>query len=130
MKFLKTIFKKLEAKKLQHIYCITHLIQDFYLEKNKDPDIEKMYSKARAEIIALGITQIKLKFKSWDCSNVFTIVLCRPGLIIGRHGDNIDALQKYLSLHIKFIKNFKLAIEEDKVMGWLLPYQPEQYDQY
>ena len=90
----------------------------------------KQYAKTREEMLSMGITQLKLKFNSWDCTNVFTIVLRRPGLLIGRHGENIDALQKYLKEHVKVVENIKLAIEEDNITNWLIPYQPEMYDFY
>jgi len=122
MKFIKKLLQRFKDENVYKIHQIIYKLQDFYLEKNQDPDVDKQYSKTQEEMLSMGITQLKLR------KNIFTIVLRRPGLLIGRHGDNIDALQKYLLEHVKTVKNIKLRIEEDNITNWLIPYRPEHYD--
>jgi ribosomal protein S3 len=113
---IRQYFLKLKYKKIDKVRNIANLIKEYYLEKNKNRDIEKMYSKAREEIFILGITQIVLK------RGAIVITLMRPGMLIGRYGNNIGALEKFL---IKNKEYRKLHIEEDRIIHWLFPYIPE-----
>jgi len=120
MNIVKMFFKRRDEQKLKELIAVARIIQDFYLDKYKDLDMETMYNNARHDILSLGITQIKTK------GNTIIFVLQRPGLLIGRHGTNIDLLQKFISEKTKYLK---ILIEEDKIMGWLIPYTPEtDYD--
>jgi ribosomal protein S3 len=89
----------------------------FYVEKgqrNFPLEGDKViYSYARGEIVRLEICNIK-----YIRGNI-EITLCRPGLLIGRHGTNIQALEDYLHKAIKFKK---LLIREEEVLSSLLPY--------
>jgi len=98
------------------------LIADFYLERHKDKPIEEQYEQARQEIVSLGISGLAWK------SNVITVTLSRPGLLIGRHGDNIKALEMFLKERLPFKH---LNIEEDTVLWSLYPHIPEHdFDVY
>jgi hypothetical protein len=91
--------------------AIARIIGNFYLDKNKGD-----YKKTHEEIFSLQITQIKLN------DNTISITLSRPGLIIGRRGENLDMLQRYLTQQLKFYH--KIEIVEDKILSYLYPCEP------
>jgi len=91
---------------------VARMIGEFYLDKNKGD-----YKKTNEEISELKITRIDYNFKTLN------ITTGRPGLIIGRRGENIDKLREYLS---NLVGHFELKIIEDKVIPNLYPY--ESYD--
>ena len=80
-------------------------IGEFFLEKNSGD-----FGKAQEAIELLGITRISLS------SNEMTICLRRPGLLIGKKGERIDALSKYLKPFVRTI-----LIEEDELVDYLTP---------
>ena len=53
---------------------------------------------ARQDIINLEIQKIEVK------NNVVFISLCRPGILIGRYGQNIIDLAKFLGMEIRIIE--------------------------
>ena len=95
---------------------IARLIGEFYLNKNKNN-----YKKTEEELRTLGVVQIQGK------DNAVIITLQRPGLLIGRRGENIDQLQKFLSSKTKYSK---IDIKEDKVICWLIPYDYSDYQDW
>jgi ribosomal protein S3 len=112
---VRNYFQKRKYKEEANLREIARLIGYYYLEKNKNTDVKEEYSKTREEIIDLGITQLKLK------GNILIITLSRPGLLIGRHGDNITALLNFLRNKLK--KNdLRIDIKEDIIITTLLSY--------
>ena len=117
MKLFRRFFQAIEQKKQRKLMIVMQLIQDFYILKQKwnvPPigTVEKIYASARAELINLGITRVDLK------GNIIIITLMRPGMLIGRYGDNINALTT-------FLKSYKIEIIEEKNLSFLLPYVPD-----
>lgn len=98
---------------------IAQQIAEFYLDTNKCGDFQETYKKAIEEITALRISSID--FKRGD----IVITLMRPGLLIGRHGENINALEKFLRKKITFKE---IKIKEERILGALFPYMAEVYD--
>jgi predicted PilT family ATPase len=84
-------------------------IGQFYLDKNNG-DYKKTVEE---EIPFLGITDVQEDAES------ITIFTSRPGKIIGRRGENIDALEKYLGKKIK-------VVETQNIMDLLLPENPNE----
>ena len=91
------------------------MIGQFYLQLN-DCD----YKKAIADITNLCITKVEWK------GNTVHITLSRPGLLIGRRGENIDKLLEYI---MKMTENKGIIIDiiEDQIIGWLIPYDAMEY---
>jgi len=120
MNIIKIIFRNIEAMKLLKIRKVASLIRDFYLDKNKDiNDMDKTYKHAQEEIIMVGFTNIDIK------SNKIIITLRRPGIFIGRKGENINAFKEYLNKNIKFCKNPEIDIKEDMIFDFIYPYLPD-----
>lgn len=69
-------------------------IGQFYYESRGSVD------KACEDIANLGITNL-----SFDDDGRFVIELTRPGLLIGRKAQNIDALQKRLGVHVHIVES-------------------------
>jgi ribosomal protein S3 len=103
-----------KAIKSDKIRGIVYLLQEFYLGKNYSINTEEMFKGAREDIAMLGITNLDIT------SNKLIIRLQRPGLLIGHHGSNIDALQTFLKDHRV---NKMIHIEEEKILSHLLPYE-------
>ena len=110
----KNIFKELKRKKESKNREIARLIGEYYLGKNAGN-----YKNTEEEIRSLSITQIK------NTGNTIIITLQRPGLLIGRRGDNIEALQKFMLYKTNYSK---INIEEDKIISWLVPYDYSGYE--
>lgn len=120
IKLIKKLIRKIQDKKRNQIAKIAYLIQDFYLDKNKHLGSVEMFKKATEEIVSLGITQLRVN------GNKITIILRRPGLLIGRHGENIDKLDMFLSQKLK--TNIILSIEDDALLDYLIPVMPDNFD--
>jgi len=114
MKWLRNIKNILSRKKDKKLRAIAIKIGEFYLEKNKDTDTLKNFNKATEEIYSLGITQLILK------RNKIIITLQRPGVLIGKRGENIDSLSKFL--------NMEIDIKEDNIISWILPIYMDSFD--
>jgi len=80
-----------------------------------------MYKKARTDIEMLGITRIEVK------NSTICFTLLHPGLLIGRYGSNINALEKYFQTIFKL--PLKISLEEDRVIQSLLPYKWDDFGQ-
>lgn len=76
----------------------------FLLENNKD------YEKTANFLTRLNISRIDVL-----CSEVM-IHLSRPGLLIGRRGENVEKLEKFLDKKIRIIE------DEDCLLNHLIPY--------
>jgi ribosomal protein S3 len=114
MKFIKRILKYLNRKEEIENRAIAQCIGEYYLGKNIGD-----YKKTQEDITILGITQVEHK------QDTIIITLQRCGILIGRRGENIDALQKFLATKTKYTK---LNIKEDKIISWLIPYDYSDYE--
>ena len=113
---LKKILKALNRKEEMENRVIAQCIGEYYLEKNNFD-----YKKTEEDVSLLGITQIEHKL------DTIIITLQRCGILIGRRGENIDKLQKFLASKTKYTK---LDIKEDKIISWLIPYDYSDYSDY
>jgi ribosomal protein S3 len=118
MKIFKKLLRYLQEKKLKELQAAARLIQDFYINKYNLRELKDQYNKAREDILTLGITQINVK------KDKIIITLRRPGMLIGRHGINIDNLAEFVRKNSKYNH---IHIEEDKVMDYLIPYYCEEF---
>ena len=104
-------------KKERKIQNIAQLIGFYYVNLAELSGLDKMkYDKAREDVSSLGVTKIDFS------GSIISITLTRPGLLIGRRGINIDNLTEYLSKELKH--KISINIIEDKITGWLIPYEP------
>ena len=110
-KFIHNSFYRPSEKEIHKVQSIASDIGFFYLEKNAGD-----YEKAIEEITQLGITKIDFK------GTTIHITLTRPGLLIGRRGENIDKLRVHLSKSLK--QEINIDIIEDRITGWLIPFEP------
>jgi hypothetical protein len=89
-------------------------IGQFYLQKHSGN-----YDKAAIEITKLGITGVLVSH------NKIIIQLYRPGLLIGKKGENIENLQAFLGV--------SLHIEEESLPKWddlIILDNPEDLNDY
>jgi predicted PilT family ATPase len=82
-------------KPSQQAEGIGYAISSFYLNKHNQD-----YLAAQKEVEKLKIVNITIE------NDVVTISTSRPGLLIGRKGGNIDALEKHLDKKIKIVESF------------------------
>lgn len=89
---------------LDKIYQQLH---QFYLQKNSAAVVNRLeaISGAQKEIHSLFIDKVV------DDGEAISIYLGRPGLIIGRHGSNIENLQKFFDREIKIFESISPAFE-------------------
>jgi hypothetical protein len=85
---------------------ITRSIGYYYFEKNKGGTLEDQISVTRKEIESLLITSVH-----YDGYHII-ITISRPGLLIGHHGKNIQALETKLREEYTFNM---LVVNEDEV---------------
>lgn len=85
----------------------------YFLKNNQD------LKKTNEEIENLKIRNIDFK------ENILTISLERPGLLIGKRGENFENLKTYLQKNIK--EKIKIEIIEDTSLFWLYNYQYTYY---
>jgi hypothetical protein len=97
-----------ERKQDPEVIKVAKAIGQFYLNKH-DGD----YDKAEDELVRLGISHIEM------IENGVAIVLYRVGLLIGKKGDNIEALGKHLGLNVKIYE------EAQPLISFLVPYDEE-----
>ena len=93
-------------------------IGKFFLERNlkksdNETKIHQVYLQTREEIQDLCITRI-----IFTSDQSIDIYLGRPGLLIGKKGEQIDALSEYLNK--KYGIN-KIQIREDDLFMHLIP---------
>jgi len=82
----------------------------FYLQKNSQD-----YAKTEKELTDLRISKIEV-----DVKNV-TVYVSHVGLFIGRRGENIDKLSKFLKLEVKIVE------DRDSIYDALIPRKLEDY---
>lgn len=81
----------------------------FYLQKNNGD-----FKATEAEILKLQISNISVDDKLPRSVSI-AITTARPGLLIGKRGQNIDALSKFLGTEVKVIE------DRDPLIAWLVP---------
>lgn len=86
----------------------------YFLKNNKD------VQKANEEINLLKIHNIDFK------NNIITIKLERPGVLIGRRGENIDNLTGYLCKDLQ--KDIQINIVEELELQNLRSFEYVDYD--
>lgn len=91
-------------------------ISKFYRIKNGNNESKECYKAAREEISKLKIVDIKAT------EGEVSIHLARPGLLIGKKGENIGALQQYLGTRINIVESFHW---DEILMEY--PYDPLDY---
>ena len=82
----------------------------FYLQKNNGD-----YIATEKEITAMRISKIEVIKKA------IHITVARPGLLIGKRGTNIDALETFLDTKIHIIE------ELDPLYNYLIPDDYQEY---
>lgn len=85
---------------------------------------DKTYIDTERQLIQLGITGCSFD----ELTSKITLQLARPGFLIGERGKNIEALGEYLKKQIDN-SSIKIKVEEDNIMGYLIPIDPKQYDE-
>ena len=108
-------FKEAEYRHRDRCQQVARLIGEFYLAQDNNS-----YVEASKSIQMLGITKIDVM------GNKITITLTRPGILIGRRGENIDALTAYLSRYLE--DTITINIIEERVTPCLFPYEPYSMD--
>lgn len=90
------------------------LIGQFYLRKHNND-----YIATEKAIVDLRISDLRVE------GDKVIIVTARPGLLIGRRGQNIDELTAFLNKKIHIIE------EVDPLLAWLVPHpdEPMDYDE-
>jgi len=111
-------------------------IASFYLQKHEDKPAAEAVSKAEQDIRDLMITKITVLpgemlpsgrnpdgkvvgFK--HTKSIVVIRLERPGLLVGKWGTNIDALEKFLNAEVRIVEANSVTSE----ILMHLPYDPE-----
>ena len=97
----------------QEVKDVAERIGQYYLEKNHGD-----YASTELEITSLHISEIQVD-NSLAHSIAISITTARPGLLIGKRGTNIDALEKYLNTKVKIIE------DKDPLHSYLIPYPDE-----
>lgn len=77
----------------------------YYLQKNNND-----YKKTYQELESLRIQQIIVL----DIDTI-TIILSRPGLLIGKHGTNLENLKKYID------KSIYIVEATETILDYLMP---------
>jgi|SRR5581483_3672496 len=90
-------------------------IGKFYLNKHNGD-----YKAAEEELVRLRITKVEIN------GNCLYITASRVGLLIGKRGQNIDALGRYIEKTL----NMKIFVIEDIdcLYDYLIPQKEEEYD--
>ncbi len=96
----------------EQVQNIAREIGLFYLEKNGGD-----FKKTEEEI---GILQIS-KIEIGNPDRIVIITTGRPGVLIGKRGQNIEALEKHLSRKIHIIEDM------DSIYDYLVPREEEDY---
>jgi ribosomal protein S3 len=92
-------------------------IASFYLQKHEDKPAAEAVSKAEQDIRDLMITKITVL----PSESIVVIRLERPGLLVGKCGTNIDALEKFLNAEVRIVEANSVTSE----ILMHLPYDPE-----
>lgn len=96
------------SEEVKEIAC---KIGQFFLEKN-----ELDYKAACLEIEKLRINNLSIFSKRTNGETTIEIETSRPGLVIGRHGEQIDKLSKYLGVKIRLVET------KETILDYLLPF--------
>ena len=124
-------FKRFQEKQKAKEREVCHLIGSYYLRSTKQDfsitiakdRVDRLYKDVKEAIYGLGISKVKVE------GNKITIVLMRPGLLIGRRGENINALQNYLISKLKI--DIKIHIEEAEDISYrIIPQNPNDFDDW
>lgn len=83
----------------------------FYLQKNNGD-----FKATEAEILKLQISNISIDDRLPHSVSI-AITTARPGILIGKRGQNIDALSRFLGTEVKVIE------DQDPLSAWLIPHQ-------
>jgi ribosomal protein S3 len=83
----------------------------FYLQKNNQD-----YEKTEKELTDLRISKIEI-----DVKGVVFITLARVGLFIGRKGENIEKLNRFLKSDVRIVEDM------DSIYEALIPHNMEDY---
>jgi len=105
MNFLKKMFGRNSAKEIYSLDKILRKFAEFYLDKN-----EGNLEYARDEIRRLGIKGIYLD------DNDLVVTLSKPGLFIGRYGNNIINLENYLKVNLRIIESENVSDRIDTLL--------------
>lgn len=95
---------------------IARNIGQFYLQKNNGD-----YVATEKEILRLQIKNIEFLIREnpkGEQIREAVITAGRVGLLIGRRGTNIDALEKHLGMKVKIME------DTDPLESYLIPYEP------
>lgn len=84
---------------------IVESLGKFYLEKNNNN-----YGKTCEEICKIGFTKITVLGYREDAFVIFYVR--RPGIFIGKCGENVDALRKHLGMQIKIAEDDEFTLED------------------
>ena len=106
---------KWSRKKILALRDLASCIGQFYLSKEKFD-----YQKASESVTALCISNLNIK------GNEVIITLGRPGLLIGRKGENIDALGDYITQYYK--RKITIRVKEEQILQDLIPYFEDDSD--
>jgi hypothetical protein len=85
----------------------------FFLQRN-----ENSFDKTRKHLKDLFITDVRYKNK------ILTIRLGRPGILIGKRGETIDALKKHLEASLG--EGLKIKIVENNIDEFLYSFELSQ----
>ena len=119
---IKRWIKGFKRKQEERNRTACQMIGAFYLSIYSNGNYQSPYVKATEDITQLGITKVV-----WS-GHTIHITLSRPGLLIGRRGENINELQKWLSKMTE--STITVDIIEDSIISWLIPYDPKEYDDF
>jgi len=95
---------------------IAKSIGEFYLKKNNGNYVETAEEIFRIQIIRIELEQGEPCPHCGVPTVVVAITSPRIGALIGKRGNNVDALQRHLGKKVKLI--------EDNVTEWLTPRDP------
>jgi len=101
---------------------VIRTIGQFYLEKNSMNYIECHRELDMLQIRDVSVDNIIATSPSLVCKNSkrINITLERPGILIGKNGENIEALKKYLKENLSF-DEFVINLKESSINTWLYP---------
>ena len=130
--FIKRFRNKVNYEARKEKWRVCFLIGEYYLQLAKKDfpkivAIEELCKIVKKDILQLGISNVEVigGYK-------IVITLSRPGILIGRRGENIEALHNFLSA--KYFLGVELElIEQEDINQLIIPsdsiYDWEVYDE-
>lgn len=108
----------------EKIINIAQAIGEFYFNKSGD------YDKAREDIVNLGIIAIEIADKCMKCGHNKTVKITttKPGMLIGKRGENISALESWL-YHACDIEKITIREAPSDIVGWMIPVPEPRYSE-